>query len=460
MAMMTDELRDMSLSELSDALDRGLISAVELVDNAFSTIDELDSSINAFVHLDRVGARAAAAEAARRRAAGSARGSLDGIPFGVKDNLFVQGMPATWGSRRWRDFVPNRSDICVERLEQQGAVMLGKTNTPELAMSYYTDNQLFGCTRNPYDLALTPGGSSGGSAAAVAAGMVPFALGTDAGGSIRSPAGLTGLYGLRPTNARIPRAEGFPALGSDFQTIGLLTRTLDDLRLVYEATAGPDRRDAASFLVPLTAAEHPLRIGWFSHLDGEPIDDVVVQRVTEAAGLLGARGLRVDETRPPFDLAAVRSIWSVLTSVGVSNALESAPHPEEVLTGPVLEAARAAAGISAERYCQALIDVTRIRRDVSVAWGDIDVLVIPTTPTAAWAAEQPAPRLIGGEPAPGGAIGAFTSWVNVVGYPALNVPAAPYPDGRPIGIQLVARPGQESALFRVAAVLAHSASFR
>jgi aspartyl-tRNA(Asn)/glutamyl-tRNA(Gln) amidotransferase subunit A len=438
---------------MAASLVAGEASAEELTANALETIERLNPSVNAFVHVDAAAAFATARAADHRRQTAQRLGALDGIPLGVKDNIYVAGMPATWGSRRWLGFRPDHGDLSVERLRQQGGIILGKTNTPELAMSFYTDNAVFGLTRNPHNLSLTPGGSSGGSAAAVASGMVPFALGTDAGGSIRTPASLTGLFGMRPTNGRIPRAFGFDPLALDFQAIGLLTRTLADLRLVYSAVSGPDLRDPASFAVPSTEAPTPIRVGWFSHVGEELVDDVVVERVNRAARWLSGSGCTVEEMAAPYDVQAVRAVWGTLTTVGVALAVDAAPNTGEALTDAIQSMAEVGRGVSAADYGKAWIDLQALRREISVAWGDNDVLLLPTSPTAAWAADESAPSIIGGRNAAPNAVSTYTTWVNAAGLPALNVPAGTYPDGRPIGVQLVARAGQEESLFRVAELL-------
>ena len=177
------------------------------------------------------------------------RSPLEGVPISVKDNIFVAGMPATWGSRALADFVPSQDELPVARLRAAGAVIIGKTNVPELTLEGYTKNDLFGVTRNPWDTRLTPGGSSGGAAARVAAELVPAAIGTDGGGSTRRPACHTGLVGWKPSAGHIPRIDGFPAILTDFETIGTLTRSVEDASLLDAAMAGPDARDRRSLCV-------------------------------------------------------------------------------------------------------------------------------------------------------------------------------------------------------------------
>ena len=237
---MTWQLDATALSALLDARDT---TPLRLLEQSLARLDAMEPVLNAFTHVDRDGALAAAKAATGRQSAGKRLGPLDGIPVSVKDNIFVRGLPATWGSLLFRDFVPDRDDICVERLRAAGAVIVGKTTTPELAMLGRTGSRLSGITRSPWDPALTPGGSSGGASASVAAGVTTLAIGTDMGGSTRLPAAYTGLVGMRPSTGRIPRHYGFPATCIDFQVIGPFARTMRDMRLLYGVLAGPDARD-------------------------------------------------------------------------------------------------------------------------------------------------------------------------------------------------------------------------
>ena len=192
------------------------------------------------------GARAAARASETRRHEGSARGPLDGVPLTVKDNINVRGLRTTWGSRLYADFIPTVDELPVARARAAGMVILGKTNVPEFTLSGYTDNLLFGATRNPWDVRLTPGGSSGGAVAAIAAGLGPLALGTDGGGSIRRPASHTGVVGLKPSRGRVARSDGLPQILLDFEVVGPMARTTRDVVLMMAVIAASHPRDPAS----------------------------------------------------------------------------------------------------------------------------------------------------------------------------------------------------------------------
>jgi aspartyl-tRNA(Asn)/glutamyl-tRNA(Gln) amidotransferase subunit A len=452
-----DEMTDLwklDGAALAAALAAGDVSAVEVTESALSRLAEVEPRLNAFCHVDADGARQAALASDARRRAGASRGPLDGVPFSVKDNLFVAGLPASWGSRLWHGFVPDRDDLSVERLKAAGAVNLGKTTTPEFASIGSTFSDLTGVTRSPFGQSLSPGGSSGGATASVAAGVTPYALGTDAGGSIRMPGSITGLYGLRASTGAVARAFGFPPLAFDFQAIGLLTRTLADLRTLFAATSGPDHRDPASLLVPASHGRTSgLKVGWFGAIEGAPVDPEVTERLQQAAVVLDKAGHRVEETAAPYTMEVFEPIWPALSPIGATLAAAAAPSPGETPSSYVAANLERARGITAADYGRAMNQVLEARRQVSRAWGDTDVYLLPCTPTAAWPAESTGPAEVDGRPAVGDPVSAFNSWVNVIGYPGLSVPVTPYPDGRPIGVQLVARPGQEESLFALAETL-------
>ena len=450
---------------LSALIGRGALSPETLLEHFLDRIARLEPHLNAFAHLDAEGARAAAAEAGRRAREGRRLGPLDGIPVTVKDNLFVRGMPARWGSLLFRDFAPEQDDICVERLRAAGAVLLGKTTTPEFALSGRTVSRIGGITRNPWNPALTPGGSSGGAAASVAAGMAPLAIGTDAGGSTRLPAGYTGLYGLRPSTGRIARRHGFPPMALDFQVIGPMARSLRDLELLYDVLAGPDPRDPASLRLPPPAlaaepARH-FRIGWFDAIGEEASDPEVAETLREAVGLLAsAGGCTVEEIAPPFDLAALRGIWSTLTAAGAARVVRRFGDRWQAEATPfILALAQRGLALSAADLVDALDRLPAFRAEVSArAWAELDAIVTPCAPAPAWRAEEEHPARIGGRPGSALTQGMFGGWVNAIGAAALALPGRPHPDGRPIGVQIIAPCGGETVVFEIARRLDRAAA--
>jgi aspartyl-tRNA(Asn)/glutamyl-tRNA(Gln) amidotransferase subunit A len=447
---------------MSAELEAGLCKPSELLQDCLARIARSNAALGAFVHLDEEGAAEAARAADERQMAGARLGPLDGVPVAVKDNLWVKGMPARWGSRMWASFSPPVDDIPVERLRAAGAVIVGKTNTPEFALSGRTDSPLHGPARNPWNLDLTPGGSSGGSVAAVASGMVPLALATDAGGSTRLPASYTGLYGLRPSNGRIARRHGFPPMALDFQAVGVLARSLEDLELLYRSIAGSDPRDPASERVPSlpSPSGRKLRIGWFSSLQDELVDGEVAAAVEECAGLLERSHCEMVARKAPYDIALVRKVWGTMSAAGAARAAEM--HPEQWRTEasrPIAAAAERGLRLTAVDYVLAMDGLAEIRTRVADAWGDVDCYLCPSAASPAWPLGDEFPVSIGGRTGHAAAQNAFATWVNAIGHPGLNVPVRPHADGRPLGVQVVGRFGGEEAVLEAARRLNRSASW-
>lgn len=431
---------------LAAALAAREVSPMALLEQSLARLEALEPQLNAFTHVDHAGARAAAAAATARQAAGRRLGPLDGIPVSVKDNLFVAGLPARWGSLLFADHVPAQDDLCVARLRAAGAVIIGKTTTPEFALMGRTESRLSGTTRNPWDLALTPGGSSGGAVASVAAGITPLAIGTDAGGSTRMPASYTGLVGLRPSNGRIARRFGFPPMAIDFQAIGPFARSLRDLRLLFGVLAGPDARDPYSArLPPAPLPDRPLRLGWLDAIGEEGATPEVAASLAAAVAHLAGLGHSLFPVPAPFDLPGLRAAWGTLTAAGAARVARRFPDRwRSETTEQIRATVERGLALSAADHVAALDALAAWRCEVTAAWGDYDALLLPTAAAPAWDAAAEAP--------PGltaATQGMFCGWVNAAGLPGLSVPGLPHPDGRPIGVQIVGPFGADALVLEI-----------
>ena len=446
---------------LAAALRQGECAAEALLDDCLGRIRRLDGRLNSFVTLDEAGARAAARASDARLRAGAPRSALEGVPISVKDNILVGGMRATWGSRALAGFVPDRDELPVARLRAAGAVILGKTNVPELTLEGYTKNDLFGVTRNPWDTRLTPGGSSGGAAAGVAAGLVPAAIGTDGGGSIRRPACHTGLVGFKPSTGRVARIDGFPSILTDFETIGTLTRSVADARLLDALIAGPDARDRRS----LCAAAPPWpagkrRVLFIPRFGTAPVDPEVAAATAAVAASLAIAGHSVREGGVFFDLEDAARIWHVISRAGVAWLVAREGGRIGAEAGASVRA-MAADGekVTGADYIDALERVAAFRRRCAELFADVDLVLTPTAAALPWPAEQPYPTEIAGRPAGPRDHAVFTGWVNIAGLPGISLPVAVSAGGLPIGVQLVAGFGADAALldFADTAAAAHPA---
>jgi len=434
------------------------LSPVALLDMYRARCERINPTLNAIVAFDIDGAYVAARASEQRMMSGTRLGDLDGIPTTIKDNLFVKGLPATWGSRLFEGFMPHDDDCVVSRLRAAGAVIIGKTNTPELALASHTDNLVFGTTRNPWNTALTPGGSSGGAVAAVAAGLAPIAIGTDAGGSIRRPAGYTGIVGMRPSSGRIARRFGFPALAHDFQVIGPAARTVGELHAVLRVVAGPESSDRASLAFssqPLpekleTGSLRRLRIRYVSGIGDEPIDPAIRAAIARAAKQVADLGHEVVEGPVPFDSAQVDTIRSVLSSAAVARVVEKHADWQEKVGAAILDWGSRGLRLTATDYVNAMDALQALRVRASVEFETFDILLTATSTAMPWPAALPFPKEIDGRPAGPRGSGLFAGYVNAAGLPAISVPVEPSPQGLPIGMQLVGAFGADLAVLQLA----------
>ncbi|HWV51494.1 amidase [Pseudorhodoplanes sp.] len=433
------ELWALSAAELASAYREGRATPADVLAAILARIERVNPSVNAVVTLDQEGAAKQARASTERFRNGAPLGPLDGIPLTVKDNILVAGLRATWGSRLYAEYVPEADEPPIDRLRAGGAIILGKTNVPEFTLQGYTDNALFGPTRNPYDLALTPGGSSGGAVAAVATGMGPIAIGTDGGGSIRRPAAHTGLVGFKPSRDMVPRGKGFPAILHDLEVIGPIARNVGDILLAMDVIGGPDWRPRA----PDARAARILYIPTFS---GAPVDPVIAAAVAEAAVSLAQRGHSV-ETAHDFDLAApIADIWPVISETGAA-WLMSLHGDRDDMIGPALaEMARNGRSYSAADYLAALDTIKAVARDFDSLFQRFDYLLTPAAAAMPWPATEVYPPTIDGQRVGPRGHAIFTPFVNALGLPALSMPAGQSADGLPIGLQLVAARGRDAEL--------------
>ncbi len=433
-------LWSLSATQLGEGFARGAFTPSDAAEAVLARIAALDPGLNAVVTLDQAGARRAAAESTRRWRDGHAIGALDGVPISVKDNIPVAGLRATWGSLLLAEHVPSRDELPVARLRAAGAVILGKTNCPEFSLQGYTDNRLFGPTRNPWDPALTPGGSTGGGAAAVAAGFGPVAIGTDGGGSIRRPASHTGLVGFKPSEKQVARADGFPPILLDFEVIGPLTRTVADARCVM-AVIGP---------VPILPPS-PRRIRFVPRFGTAPVDPEIAASVAGAAEALRRLGHHVVEGDVPFARAPLDAAWPVISQAGLAWLLQSYPGWEGRVTDPIAAMADAGARYSAAAYFGALQAIAGLRAELAGFFGQYDLILTPTAAALPWPATQSHPTEIDGQAVGPRGHAVFTAFANMAGCPGISLPCARSAAGLPIGFQLVGAPGADATVLSVAA---------
>jgi aspartyl-tRNA(Asn)/glutamyl-tRNA(Gln) amidotransferase subunit A len=440
-----------TLEGLAAELENGQASSVGLVERAFERIEAFGSRLNSFVALDRSGALAAAKESDERRSRGQAHSRLDGIPISVKDNLHVAGFATTWGSRALKDYRPAKDELPIERLRQAGMIVVGKTNAPEFTLEGYTRNDLFGVTRNPWNTDLTPGGSSGGAAASVAAGFVPAAVGTDGGGSIRRPACHTGLVGYKPSIGRWPRADGLPAILTDFETIGSLARTVEDTLLLDAVLRGRDLRDWRSSYAPSPSwPRKAARILYIPRFGAAPVDPEVASQVEAFARRLSSMGHDVQQGEVFFDLDVAARVWHVISRAGVAWLMAANPTYEKLAGDSARAMAEAGRKVSGADYLGALEAVSALRRHVAELFDGVDLVLTPTAAALPWPAETPYPDQIDGKPAGPRDHAIFTGWVNIAGVPALNIPTGSSRSGLPIGAHLAAAFGADEQLLAFA----------
>ncbi len=481
------DLTRRTAAELSDLLAAGETSSVELTETHLARIEAVDGAVHAFLHVDADGALAAARASDERRAGGSSASPLDGVPIAVKDVLVTRGVPTTCGSRILEGWVPPYDATVVRRLRDAGLPILGKTNMDEFAMGSSTEHSAYGPTHNPWDLDRIPGGSGGGSAAAVAAFEAPLAVGTDTGGSIRQPGAVTGTVGVKPTYGGVSR-YGLVALANSLDQAGPVTRTVLDAALLHEVIGGHDPLDSTSVDQPVPAVLEAarrgaagdvsgLRVGVVRELTGDGYQSGVRQRFDEAVQLLVEAGADVVEVSCPSFVHALATYYLILPAEASSNLAKfdamryglrvlpdgvEAPSAEEVMRSSrdrgfgdevkrriILGTYALSSGYFDAYYGKAQKVRTLVARDFAAAFEEADVLLSPTAPTTAFRLgeklDDPVAMYLND---------LATIPANLAGVPGISVPGGlAEEDGLPTGVQVLAPAMADDRVYRVGAAL-------
>ena len=469
------EIKDMTAVQLSAAIKEGKITVADAVEASLAAVKASEESIHAFLLVDEKGARARAAEVQKKIDAGELTGPLAGVPIAVKDNICTKGLATTCASKILQNFVPTYDAEVITRLEEAGAVIIGKTNMDEFAMGSTTETSYYGVTRNPWDTDKVPGGSSGGSAAAVAAEEIPYALGSDTGGSIRQPAAFCGVTGIKPTYGRVSR-YGLIAYGSSLDQIGPLAKDVTDCATILEAICKHDDKDSTSyaqaeddFTSALVDDVKGMKIGIPRDYFAEGIDEDVKTAVLAAAKKLEEKGAIVEE----FDLGMVEyaiPAYYIIASAEASSNLErfdgvkygyrtaeyrdlhnmykktrSEGFGAEVKRRIMLGSFVLSSGYYDAYYVKALKTKALIKKAFDDAFAKYDVILGPVAPTTALkmgeSLSDPIKMYLGD---------IYTVSVNLAGLPGISLPCGQDKDGMPVGMQLLGQTFDEKSIIRAA----------
>src|SRR5690348_12445792 len=474
------DLIGLTAAETAEKVASGEASAVEVAQAHLDRIAAVDGKVHAFLHVDTDGALAAARAVDEKRARGEALGPLAGVPLALKDVLTQKNVPTTCGSRILEGWRPPYDSTVVQKLRAADVVILGKTNMDEFAMGSSTENSAYGATRNPWDLERIPGGSSGGSSAAVSSYQAPLAIGTDTGGSIRQPAAVTGIVGVKPTYGAVSR-YGLVAFSSSLDQAGPLARSVGDAALLHAAIGGHDPLDSTSIdapVPPVVAAARAadvrgVRVGVVAELGGEGYDAGVRQRFAEAVETLAGLGAQVGEVSCPHFDYALAAYYLIAPSEASSNLArfdamryglrvgdDGTNSAEEVMAltraagvGPevkrriMIGTYALSAGYYDAYYNQAQKVRTLIARDLDEAYRSVDVLVSPATPTTAFRLGEKVD-----DPLAMYLFDLCTLPLNLAGHCGMSVPAGLSPDDDlPVGLQIMAPALADDRLYRVGA---------
>lgn len=438
------------------------VPTLEVAEAHLEKIARLNPRLNAFVEVDAERVRREARDADAAAKSGKPLGPLHGVPISIKSSIDVAGMKCEAGTRLRAGFVANQNAPLVARLRNAGAIVLGVTNTPEMLMAWETDNLLYGRTNNPWDLERTPGGSSGGEAAAIAAGMSAGGVGSDGGGSIRVPAHFSGICGLKPTPGRIPSTGHFPPSGGPFTLIGVvgpMARTVGDLKVLFEVMQGPDDGESCAAPVPVRwpdeASVKKLRVGYFEDDGRTPVTEEIRDAVRTAAEVLSNGGFEVEQFRPT-GLEEAQMIWKkFFVKVGgmlIGAMFGGRESDRSPILKQFLEWSEAEPELSGEALLEAWIQRDVLRANFLAQMRKYPILLCPAAAVPAfrhgersWTIEGKTVQYLDAW--------SYTEWFNLLGNPTAVVPVSQSAEGLPIGVQIVGRPWEEEQVLSVAAAL-------
>ena len=456
------DLNFLSAAQMAERIRKKRVSPVELVDAHLAQIERLNPKLNAFIQVDADRARKAALDAESAVTSGAALGALHGVPISIKSSFGVEGLRCESGTRLRAGFVARQDSVLVTRLKDAGAIVLGTTNTPELLMAWETDNLIYGRTNSPWDLERTPGGSSGGEAAAIAAGMSAGGVGSDGGGSIRVPAHFSGICGLKPTPGRIPATGHFPASAGPFALIGVvgpMARTVADLKVLFEVMQGPDIGDTCAAPVPVRwpseEETRKLRIGYFEDDGRTPVAPEIRAAVRTAAEALRSAGFQVDRCRPD-GFEAARRLWHKFFVVAGGMLLRPMFKKNDPDISPTLkqflEWSAAEPALTGRTLLDAWMQRDLLRTRFFAQMQRYPILLCPAAAIPAFRHGERSWE-VDGKTVHYLDAWSYTEFFNLLGNPAVVVPVGSSSEGLPIGVQIVGRPWEEEQVLAVAAAL-------
>ena len=470
------ELKGLRIKDMQSGLSEGRFTSVELLEAVYKRIEEADASVGAFLSLTKESALEDAKASDKRREERQTLGPLDGIPVAIKDNICMKGAPATCGSKMLEDFYPPYDATVVKKLKLAGAVIVGKTNMDEFAMGSSTENSYYKKTKNPWDLTKVPGGSSGGAAASVAAGMVPLSFGSDTGGSIRQPAAFCGAVGLKPTYGRVSR-YGLIAYGSSLDQIGPIAPSVEEVAMAFEAVAGMDRYDATSvhsrledgFLDRVKSGAKGLKVAIPKEYFGQGLDPEIKESILQTAKELESLGVTVEHVSLPLEDAALSAYYVVASAEASSNLARfdgirygyrtedydivdelmiksrSEGFGEEVKRRIMIGTYALSSGYYDAYYKKAM----QYRKTMEAAFDEIfeayDAILSPASPVLPFGVGEKSD-----DPLAMYMADIYTVNINMAGLPALAMPCGTSQAGLPIGLQLIGRKLEESTILRIA----------